>query len=186
VVTEEKERITIPVSGMHCAACVSKVEAALGDVPGVAQAQANLAAGNAALVCDLGRVALPEVEQAVRGIGYDVTWERLELLVLGMMGTHCQERIERGLGELPGVVRVSVNLGTDSVSVEYAASIMSAAQIKRTIRELGYRVSDKGTGDTALDREREARQHEIRSQLLNLAWATPLGLLIMIGTFQSY
>ena len=29
---EIKERITIPVSGMHCAACVSKVERALGDV----------------------------------------------------------------------------------------------------------------------------------------------------------
>ena len=29
---ETKQRVTIPVSGMHCAACVSKVERALGVV----------------------------------------------------------------------------------------------------------------------------------------------------------
>ncbi|MEX1253646.1 MAG: heavy metal translocating P-type ATPase [Dehalococcoidia bacterium] len=182
----QKERITIPVSGMHCAACVSKVESALGDVPGVERADANLTAGNAALVCDIDRVDLPEVEKAVRGVGYEVPWERIELLVLGMMGTHCQDAIEKAVGELPGVVRVQVNLGTDSATVEYAGSITSAAQIKRTIRGLGYQVSDKGTGDSTLDREREARQREIRSQLVNLAWATPLALLIMVGTFQSY
>jgi Cu+-exporting ATPase len=181
-----KERITIPVGGMHCAACVSKVEAALGDVAGVAGAQANLAAGNAALVCDIEQLSLPAVEQAVRDIGYEVPWERLELLVLGMMGTHCQERIEAAVGELPGVVRVQVNLGTDSVSVEFAGSLASAAQIKRTIRELGYQVSEKETGAGAVDREREARQREIRTQLVNLAWATPLGLLVMIGTFRGY
>ncbi len=183
---EPIERVTIPVSGMHCAACVSKVEAALGDVPGVEQAQANVAAASAAVVCDIEQLSLPAVEVAVRGVGYEVPWERLDLLVLGMMGSHCQERIERAVGELPGVVRVQVNLGTDSASVEFAGSLTSAAQIKRTVRELGYQVSDKGTRDSALDREREARQREIRSQLRNLAWATPFALLIMIGTFQSY
>ncbi|MDZ4278910.1 MAG: copper ion binding protein, partial [Dehalococcoidia bacterium] len=183
---KSKERITLPVSGMHCAACVSKVEKVLGEVPGVEEAQANLAAANAAVVCDLDRLSLPAVEEAVRGIGYQVPWERLDLLVLGMMGSHCEEIITRAVSELPGVVRVQVNLGTDTVSVEYASSIASSAQIKRTVRELGYQVSDKGTGDSALDHEREARQREIRTQLINLAWATPLGLLIMLGTFQSY
>ena len=184
--TKTNERITIPVSGMHCAACVSKVESALGDLPGVEQAQANLAASSAAVVCDLDQLSLPAVEEAVRDIGYQVPWERLELLVLGMMGSHCQDRIERAVGELPGVVRVQVNLATDTASVEFAGSLVSAAQIKRTIRELGYQVSEKEQGAGSLDREREARQREVRTQLLNLAWATPLGLIIMIGTFRGY
>jgi Cu+-exporting ATPase len=181
-----KERITIPVGGMHCAACVSKVEKVLGEVAGVEEAQANLATANAAVVCDLAQLSLPAVEEAVRGIGYQVPWERLELLVLGMMGTHCQEIIERSVGELPGVVRVQVNLATDTATIEFAGSIVSAAQIKRTVRELGYQVSEKAGGEGALDRERAARQSEIRAQLINLLWATPLGLLIMIGTFRSY
>jgi Cu+-exporting ATPase len=179
------ERVTIPVSGMHCAACVSKVEKALADLPGVDEAQANLAAANAAVACDIDRLSLPAVEEAVRGVGYQVPWERLELLVLGMMGSHCEEIITRALGELPGVVRVRVNLATDTVNVEYASSLTSSTLIKRTVRELGYQVSEKAGADS-LDREREAREHEIRTQFRNLLLATPFGLLIMIGTFQSY
>src|SRR5437762_7065408 len=37
------ERITAPVRGMHCAACVSKVERALTSVAGVEAASVNLA-----------------------------------------------------------------------------------------------------------------------------------------------
>ena len=37
------ERLTLPVRGMHCAACVGKVERALTSVPGVDEATVNLA-----------------------------------------------------------------------------------------------------------------------------------------------
>ena len=36
--TESKERITIPVGGMHCASCVARVEGSLKKAPGVAEA----------------------------------------------------------------------------------------------------------------------------------------------------
>ena len=47
---DEKERlarITIPVTGMTCAACVRRVERALEKVPGVLGASVNLATGKA-------------------------------------------------------------------------------------------------------------------------------------------
>ena len=113
-------------------------------------------------------------------------WDRIELLVLGMMGTHCQSIIEKAVGEMDGVAKVEVNLGTDTVAVEYVAGIISPAQIKKTIRELGYEVSDKAEGEAALDRERQARQREVRRQLVNLLIALPLGLLVMVGTFRDY
>jgi Cu+-exporting ATPase len=87
---------------------------------------------------------------------------------------------------MDGVAKVEVNLGTDTVTVEYAAGRISAAQIKKTIRELGYDVSDKAEGEAALDRERQARQQEVRRQLVNLLLALPLGLLVMAGTFRDY
>ena len=62
--TEQRQRVNIPISGMHCAACVSKVESALSGVPGVGEAHANLAAANAGISCDVERVSLPAVEQA--------------------------------------------------------------------------------------------------------------------------
>jgi len=171
---------------MSCAACVNKVEKVLKGLPGVADAKVNLAAAKAGVEYDPAACSLTDMAAAIQGIGYEVPWDRIELFVLGMMGTHCQQNIERAVGALDGVARVEVNLGTDSVAVEYAAGVISPAQIKKTIRELGYEVSDKAEGEAALDRERKARQLEVRRQVVNLLVAFPLGLLVMLGTFRDY
>lgn len=39
--------VQLPVQGMNCASCVGRVERALAAVPGVNQANVNLATGNA-------------------------------------------------------------------------------------------------------------------------------------------
>jgi Cu+-exporting ATPase len=50
------ERLTLPVRGMHCAACVGKVEGALTRVPGVEAASVNLATERATVAFDPARV----------------------------------------------------------------------------------------------------------------------------------
>ncbi len=178
--------VTVPVTGMTCASCVRKTERALRAVNGVTDARVNLAAGTATVDYDPGRSGPRDFERAIRGIGYQVPWDRLELLVLGMMGSHCQSIVEQTLNGLPGVLSVSVHLATDRVTVEYASSLVSAAEIRKTLRSLGYQVSERGDGASAVDREREARRHETRTQLINLLLASPLALLIMLGTFRDY
>ncbi|MBI1885369.1 MAG: heavy metal translocating P-type ATPase [Chloroflexi bacterium] len=178
--------ITIPVAGMTCAACVNKVEKALKGLPGVQAATVSLAAGKAGLVLDPEACALPAIERAIRDIGYEVPWSRLHLLVLGMMGSHCEAAIKTALGTLPGIASVEVNLATDTVTVEFAEGLVSAAAIKTTVRGLGYDVSEKGEGEDALDRERSLRRQEIRRQLVNMLMAWPLGAIVMLGTFRDY
>ncbi len=180
------QEISLPVAGMTCAACVRKVEKALKGVPGVQEAAVNLSAGRAGVVFDPSVCTLPEMERVIEEIGYEVPWSRIQLLVLGMMGTHCEEAIKKALGQVPGVVSVEVNLGTDTVTVEYSEAMVSAAVIKKTIRSLGYEVSEKGEGEDALDRERQARQAEVRRQLINMLIAWPLGAIVMLGTFSDY
>ena len=50
--TSDTPPLDLPVKGMHCAACVGKVERALKAVPGVTDATVNLATGRARV--DLG------------------------------------------------------------------------------------------------------------------------------------
>ena len=69
---------------------------------------------------------------------------------------------------LPGVTNVVVNLATASARVEYSPDITPVSEIIRTIKELGYGAIEKVEGQAALDREREARQKEIKRQRLNL------------------
>jgi Cu+-exporting ATPase len=180
------EEVTVPVAGMTCAACVMAIEKSLRGLPGVQEANVSLAGGKAAVTLDPEACTLPDIERAIEDVGYEVPWSRLQLLVLGMMGSHCEENISTALKAVPGVVSVQATSATDSVIVEYSGAVVSAAAIKKTVRDLGYEVSEKGEGEDALDRERKLRQEEIRRQLLNMALAWPLGALVMLGMFRDY
>ena len=179
------EEIMLPVAGMTCAACVNKVEKALKRLPGVQEATVSLAAGKAGVVFDSQSCSLPEMQQVIEEIGYEVPWTRLPLLVLGMTGSQGEEGLRKALGSLPGITSVAVNLATDTVAVEFSDALVSAATIKKTVRSLGYEVTEKGEGEDALDRERQLRQQEIRRQLRYMLLAWPLGALVMLGMFRE-
>jgi Cu+-exporting ATPase len=66
------ERLTLPVRGMHCAACVGKVEGALAGVPGVEMAAVNLATEQAMITFDPARVNVDALQVAVAAAGYDL------------------------------------------------------------------------------------------------------------------
>jgi Cu+-exporting ATPase len=67
------ERLTLPVRGMHCAACVGKVERALGAVPGVDAASVNLATEQATIAFDPARVDVAALQAAVGAAGYELS-----------------------------------------------------------------------------------------------------------------
>ncbi|MBI4307326.1 MAG: heavy metal translocating P-type ATPase [Chloroflexi bacterium] len=183
---KNKAQVTIPITGMTCAACVEHIETALKDVPGVLSARANLALERALVEYDPGKAAIPVMVRAVQETGYGVAASQSKLLVLGMMGTHCQTRIQQAVGEIPGVLKVVVNLSGETATVDYLPTAVSSSQIAKVVRELGYEVTEKVEGQDALDRERQAREREVRRQRRNMLIAWPLGVLVMLGTFREY
>jgi Cu+-exporting ATPase len=66
------ERRTLPVRGMHCAACVGKVEGALRRVPGVESAAVNLATERATVAFDPARADVGALQAAVEAAGYEL------------------------------------------------------------------------------------------------------------------
>lgn len=76
VVEPEPSRVTSPqktivsVGGMSCAACVRRVERILQKVPGVEDAQVNLAASKASLLHPAGDIAIEDVKKALDDAGY--------------------------------------------------------------------------------------------------------------------
>jgi P-type Cu+ transporter len=62
--------ITVPVSGMTCAACSARVQRALERVPGVGAANVNLMTGSATVEFDAETVAPEQLVQAIRATGY--------------------------------------------------------------------------------------------------------------------
>jgi Cu+-exporting ATPase len=66
------ETLTLPVRGMHCAACVGKVERALRGVAGVEAVSVNLATERATVAFDSARADVAALQAAVAAAGYEL------------------------------------------------------------------------------------------------------------------
>ena len=184
--TPGRRKINLQIAGMTCAMCVIHNEEALKELPGVENVNVNLATGKASVEYDPTRVTLASMRKAVADVGYEVVLDTVRFKITGMTCSSCVANNEKAIGELPGVGKVVVNLATETAQVEYAPDITSLSEIKKAVRDIGYGVEDIVEGQDALDRERDARQHDIRYQLINLIMAGTLGTLVMIGMLQPY
>jgi len=158
-------RTTLPISGMSCASCVRRAEAALAAVPGVVEARVNLADESAAVT---GSAPLPDLEAALRRAGYGLRERVLELGVAGMSCASCTGRVERALAAVTGVIEVGVNLATERATLRVLAGTETAALEAALIRA-GY----------ALAREEERRG--LPREDLALALAFLLAAPFMLG-----
>jgi Cu+-exporting ATPase len=68
--------IVAPVRGMHCAACVGRIERALTSIPGVERASVNLATEQASVSFDPARTSLEALQAAVTAAGYELAEPR--------------------------------------------------------------------------------------------------------------
>ena len=65
-----KEKISLVVGGMTCAACVQHLEHALGNIDGVTSTSVNLATGRATVEYMPAQAAVSDLRNAVEGAGY--------------------------------------------------------------------------------------------------------------------
>ncbi|RJQ36620.1 MAG: copper-translocating P-type ATPase [Dehalococcoidia bacterium] len=180
------KKTTLSIGGMTCAACVGHVEKALKDTRGVKGTVVNLATGKASVEYDPAETSLSTIKKAVDEIGYEVILNTANLQVTGMTCASCVDHVQKAVSELPGVYRVVANLASSSARVEYEPQITSIGEIIKTIREVGYEAVERSEGAEALDREKEARDRDIKRQRNNLIISGTLGVLVMLGMFQPY
>jgi copper ion binding protein len=169
------QELRIGVSGMTCASCVARVERAIARQPGVDSATVNLAAQTAVVRFDQAEV--PALLEAVRGAGYEPVVETATLAVRGMTCASCVARVERAITRLPGVISASVNLGTESATVEFLPDSVSRERIAQAIREAGYE-ADAGTA--APDQGQQRQEQELGALRRDLRFAAALTLPLVL------
>ena len=111
------ERIIAPVRGMHCAACVGRVERALTAVAGVESASVNLATEQATVAFDPARTDLVRLRAAVAAAGYELAEPQREPLPGGAVdreraAREAAERRERLKFVVGAVLAAPVLLGS--------------------------------------------------------------------------
>ena len=75
--------------------------------------------------------------------------ERIDLPVGGMTCAACARSIERTLAATPGVARASVNLATETATVEYDPARARVRDFIGAIEDLGYSVPERAARPTA-------------------------------------
>src|SRR5262249_46318208 len=115
----------------------------------------------------------------------------VDLPIEGMTCASCVNRIERFLSKTPGVEAASVNLATESASIEFQPDLADRAVLVDAIKAAGYDVrDDEHEGEPArpviahelaeLDR---ARAREARGLLIRALISIGTALGIMIAMF---
>jgi P-type Cu+ transporter len=87
------ERITIPVTGMTCAACQSFIQRTLATQSGVQDASVNLMLNNATVTFDPGVTSISTLVDTIKGTGYGAEVPALNTSVLALQEEHDAERL---------------------------------------------------------------------------------------------
>ena len=87
------ERVTIPVTGMTCAACQSFIQKTLGAQGGVQDANVNLMLNNATVTFDPGVTSISSLVDTIRSTGYGAEAPSLNPSVLAAQEEHDIEQL---------------------------------------------------------------------------------------------
>jgi Cu+-exporting ATPase len=182
-VSENLEKTTLAITGMHCANCVQTVEKGL-EQDGIVKASVNLISERVVVEYDSSKLSVNDIVKHVEKTGYGA--RELEkspvsadgeatLLIGGMHCANCVQTVEKALKVVDGVSDASVNLTTEKASVKFDPNEVSIGDIITAVEKSGYRAMlyDPESG---VDQEKVLREREIKIQRFRLGLSVLLAL----------
>lgn len=170
------KQLTLPITGMTCANCVATVERHLKKLDGVNSAVVNLSSERATVEFDAEKLQLTDFIARVNRAGYGVATGEAEFVIKRLSDDNDARRLENVLLKLEGVVDAHVNFTTEKARVRYIPTIITQAELRRTIANAGFEIIE--LGNESEDAEAKAREHEIKYQynmlVLGLVFTLPL------------
>ena len=172
--------IQAPVSGMHCAACSSRIERVVGRMPGVTDIAVNLADESLRVSFDQGQVNLDAIAEKVAGLGFKLetpepSLTTVDLAIGGMHCAACSSRIERVTKRLPGVSQATVNLAGETGTFTFDPGKLSRRELRQAIADLGFTTEPLGAGHDRFATRQHQAQEELRRQRRELIPALCFG-----------
>lgn len=181
------ESLMFNVEGMHCASCVNNVEKAIKNVPGVAEASVNLATEKAKVSFKKKEYDAGKIFEAIENAGYQTRTETLQFNIKGMSCASCVGNVEGAIANTFGVKSVSVNLATETATVQVVPGAADASKIIQAVQATGYQAGLITGRDARPDHEKIAREQELnnikRSLIIAAAFSIPIFLIEMASHF---
>ncbi len=173
-----EQKLSLPISGMTCASCSTRLEKQLNKLPGV-EAAVNLAAETATIRFRTAETTSAQILDAIRKTGFDVPPRHVMLKISGMTCASCASRIENVVNKQPGM-DIAVNLASETARAVLQPGVELKALLA-AIRKTGYgaEVWDEKNREEA--RMREAKT--ARKEWLIFWGAVILTLPLLAGMF---
>jgi len=124
---------TLAVKGMHCASCVVLIEQSLRKVPGVAEANVNLATNKATITYDPEKATEHDLAKAVADTGYEAMPEGHEGMTADEHAAHLRQETHAELQSLKRRVVVALGLGALVVWGSFPGLMETAPPVLRNL-----------------------------------------------------
>lgn len=194
------KKITLPIRGMHCVSCSLNIERMLQKTDGIKSAEVNYASEKAAVEYDDEKTSLKKIAEAIRNTGYETSIEHLEksfgnhnkvyLKAVGMNNPHCAGIVEKVVKDIEGVTDVKIDFASEKVEAAFNPPA-TLEQIKKEIKDAGYEpielaeTQKEAAMETMEDKERQARQAEIKTLKTKVKIGAALSAFIFLGSFPD-
>jgi Cu+-exporting ATPase len=175
--------LSLPVKGMNCVSCVSRVEKAVGALSGVGAVSINLASGRVMVTpsADADAKMPAAVVTAIKAIGFTPLVEPVRLKLAGLRCAGCVGRVEKALRAVPGVIDVKISQATGTALINVAD--VAQGDLIAAVTAAGYGAApaadDDASGGAPTPRQEPVVGEGARA-VLALFLAAPL-LLPMLG-----
>jgi Cu+-exporting ATPase len=183
VAADGKSILELPIEGMTCAACATRIEKVLNRLPGV-RAAVNFATEKARVELAPEAVSPEQVVEAIRKSGYAVPERSVELAVSGMTCAACAARIEKVLNRLPGV-SAQVNFAAEKASVRYAPGLASVEDMVAAVRKAGYEARPSDALTRGEEKARKQAQYRAELKRFWISVVLTLPLLAQMGAMAG-
>ncbi len=176
---ETEQKLSLPISGMTCASCSTRLEKQLNKLPGV-EAAVNLASETATIRFRTAETTATQILDTIRKTGFDVPPRHVMLKISGMTCASCAARIETAVNRQPGM-DIAVNLASETAR--------AVLQPGTEVGDLIAAITRTGYGAEVWDEknreEARARDAQIAKREWLVFWgAVTLTLPLLAGMFM--
>ncbi len=180
-----EKQLTLPITGMYCANCVTTIERNLKKVNGVQSAVVNLASERATVQFDPAIAGLDDMIARVHRAGYGIATGEADFTLRRLADDNDARRLEKALLKIEGVLEAQVSFASEHARVNYVPTLVSQAEIRAAVAKAGFEALE--LGGSGEDAEAEARMHEVQGQrrllIAGLIFTIPLFVLSMARDF---
>ncbi|MBI2128868.1 heavy metal translocating P-type ATPase [Candidatus Woesearchaeota archaeon] len=188
-------KTTIKITGMHCASCANTIEKSLKKAKGIINAGVNFASEKAAVEFDKNKINQDEIEKTIEKTGYGIIKEEkkesatnekgiseIKLKIIGMDNPHCVGAVSDALSTIKGVVSKDLLVNQKAI-VRFNTALANIGEIKKAIKNAGYEPIEE---TASADKEKEARQREIRRLQIEVFFGFLLSIPIFVLSFPEW